>query len=159
MSLNFWGVNTILSHEKFIEKAKQKNEKVDVIGSYINSATPILVQCRVCKRQYLVKPNVVLQGHGCNKCFGGVKIDQSSFLQRLLLINPQITVLGEYEGQSKKIRVLCNVCNYTWTPTAGSLLQGHGCPRCVGKARISHEAFIKKLNEKMSSIEVLGQFV
>ena len=147
-----------LTHEQFVEKAKLLNEKVEVIGQYINSTTPVLVRCKICDHQFYSRPAVILSGHGCAKCFGGIKIDHEVFLQRIENSGLPVTVLGKYEGNNKKIAVQCNICNYIWMPAAGSLLQGHGCPKCAGKARISHEEFIERFEKLNSSITVLGQF-
>ncbi len=149
----------MLSHEQFIEKATLNNKKVDVIGQYINSSTPILVRCKKCGNQFYASSTSILQGHGCAKCFGGIKLNHSVFIQKLSEVNKTITVLGDYKGRDQKIEVRCEICGYTWAPTAGSLLQGHGCPKCVGKARLNHDEFVGKLKGINSDIDVIGQFL
>ena len=86
-----------------------------------------------------------MNGHGCPKCSGNVGISHEEFLQRMETINPNIEINGLYEKQANKIPGKCKICGYVWTPTAGSLLSGHGCPRCVGKARIKPDEFVQRI--------------
>ena len=57
----------------------------------------------------------------------------SEFLEELLVINPNIEVLGTYNKIHSSISVQCKVCKYVWSPLAGSLLAGQGCPVCGRK--------------------------
>ena len=52
-------------------------------------------------------------------------------VQQLLVINPEIEVLGEYTRSKEPMQVRYRVCRYEWSPQAGSSLQGHGCPKCA----------------------------
>lgn len=44
--------------------------------------------------------------------------------------NGTIDVLGEYVSARNKIKVCCNIHNYTWEPKAYNLMSGFGCPLC-----------------------------
>lgn len=142
--------------DTFLKEAKEKNDKITVIGEYVDCTTKILVCCNECGYQYYTKPGVVLNGHGCPKCSGNVGISHEEFLQRMETINPNIEINGLYEKQANKIPVKCKICGYVWTPTAGSLLSGHGCPRCVGKARIKPDEFVQRIALRNPKVELLG---
>ena len=85
-------------------------------------------------------PNALLNGHGCMNCnhASGMARRQGKthlktteeIVQQLSTINPDIEVLGEYTRSKEPIQVRCKVCGHEWSPQAGSLLQGHGCPKC-----------------------------
>jgi hypothetical protein len=42
----------------------------------------------------------------------------------------RIRPLSCYRGAEHKIKVSCLVCGHVWTPYAGNLFNGTGCPRC-----------------------------
>ena len=69
--------------DTFLKEAKDKNDKITVIGEYVDCTTKILVCCNECGYQYYTKPGVVLNGHGCPKCSGNVGISHEEFLQRM----------------------------------------------------------------------------
>ena len=146
------------THDEFLKEATEINTKVTVIGQYVNSTTKVLVRCNQCGYQYYTIPGSVLSGHGCPKCARNTRISQESFLQRMEIINPKIEVLGLYKKHNSKIPVRCKICEYEWSPTAGSLLAGHGCPKCVGKARITHDEFLRRLALCNPKVEVLGNY-
>ena len=47
--------------------------------------------------------------------------------------NPDIEVLGQYNGSGKRVRVRCKKCGHEWSPTASNILQGFGCQKCARK--------------------------
>lgn len=48
----------------------------------------------------------------------------------------QLDQTAVYKGRKSRINVFCAVCGHHWSPLAGSLLQGHGCPVCA-RSKIS----------------------
>lgn len=81
------------------------------------------------------------------------------FLSEVREKHPSIRVLGKYAGSKEHILVECGQCGYRWSPQAGSLQQGKGCPRCAGKLKRTTKQFVSELEEKKPSIEVLGNYV
>ena len=68
------------------------------------------------------------------------------------------TLLSEYTRSSEKIKVKNNKCGHIWTPKAGSLLHGSGCPICHG--RMTKEDFENKILEEVGDeYSVLGEYV
>lgn len=64
------------------------------------------------------------------------RLTHDQFVDRIKNKNPTIKITGTYEGSKKRIKVQCMTCGNKWSPIAGSLLAGHGCPEC-GKKIIS----------------------
>jgi rubrerythrin len=86
------------------------------------------------------------------------KLTFKEFLRRLFAKFPSIEPRGPYISSSKRIAVHCNVCGHDWTPLAGSLISGHGCPVCMGSAQISEEDFLRKLAAKRDDVELVGPY-
>ncbi len=86
------------------------------------------------------------------------KKTHSQFVSELLRVSPTIIAVGKYNGGEQRISVKCSVCDYMWTPSAGSLLRGLGCPNCAGNAPKNTEIFIKEINEKRINVTVIGQY-
>ena len=90
-------------------------------------------------------PNALLNGHGCTDCNHAKGIAKrhgkthlkttEEVMRQLQIISPEIEVLGEYTRSKEPLKVRCKVCGYEWAPQAGSLLQGHGCPKCAREKR------------------------
>ena len=77
------------------------------------------------------------------------------FINELNIINPNITVLGEYLGCKTKTLCKCNICGYEWEASPTNLLSGRGCPECKhikikqasSSRKLTTEEFIYKAKE------------
>ena len=137
--------NTKKTHLQFVEEFRTANPYVSVVGEYVDAKTKIVVRCNTCGKELFMTPNALLNGHGCSVCNhvrGMAKRQGKTHLktteeviQQLLVINPQIEVLGEYTRSKEPMQVRCKVCGHEWSPQAGSLLRGHGCPECAKQKR------------------------
>ena len=137
--------NSKKTHAQFLKELRSANPNISVIGEYIDAKTKIIVQCNTCGQELLMSPNALLNGHGCMNCnhASGIARRQGKthlktteeIVQQLLTINPDIEVLGEYTRSKEPIQVRCKACGHEWSPQAGSLLQGHGCPKCAKKPK------------------------
>ena len=133
--------NTKKTHSQFVDELMVANPTILVVGKYVDAKTKIAVQCSTCGNELFMTPNTLLNGHGCMKCnhARGIAKQQGKthlkttqeIVQQLLIINPKIEVLGEYTKSKNPIHVRCKMCGHEWSPQAGSLLQGHGCPICA----------------------------
>lgn len=77
--------------------------------------------------------------------------------------HPSVEVVGDYTGAWNRIEVKCLECSNVWSPSANSLLQGHGCPKCSSRLsgiarRKNAETFASELLEVNFKIELLGQY-
>jgi hypothetical protein len=80
------------------------------------------------------------------------------FKNEMLLVNPNIEVLGEYKGCKQKILVKNKICNHEWRSQPSNLLNGCGCPKCLGKNKTTKE-FIKEMEKINPNIIILGEYV
>lgn len=137
--------NTKKTHQQFVEELKTVNSFVSVVGEYVGANTKIAVRCNTCGKELFMTPNALLNGHGCSVCNhargiakrkGKTRLKTTEeVIRQLLIINPQIEVLGEYTRSKEPLQVLCKICGYKWSPQAGSLLHGSGCPECAKQKR------------------------
>lgn len=87
------------------------------------------------------------------------KKSHMEFMRELETRNSRITVLGEYKNNISKIAVKCDECGWEWFPTANSLLQKHGCPKCAGVKLKSHAEFAADLKSKRDDVIIVGRYV
>ena len=80
------------------------------------------------------------------------------FIEELKIVNPEITVIGKYVANNKKIEVK-HTCGYQWEAITGNLLQGTSCPKCFGTFKKTTEQFIKELKIVKPEITVIGEYV
>ncbi len=155
--------------ETFKKRIHELYDDIEVIGEYVNSSTPISVKCTICNNVWNPTANNLIRGNShcpiCSKKKKGEarRISQQDFERRVHEKNPYIKLLGKYTINRDKIECYCQKCENKWSPTAGSLLQGIGCPICakqvIGiKKRTSHDDFVSKLFKINPTIEVLGRY-
>ena len=86
-----------LTHEEFIEKFYKKNknaENIEILGEYVNNATKIKCKCKIDGHEWEVKPNDLLNNHGCPKCVGNIKNKTTEyFINELKEINDNIEII------------------------------------------------------------------
>lgn len=154
-----------LTHEEFLNKFYKKNkhaQDIEILGTYINTRTKIKCKCKIDGYEWSPRPNDLLRGHGCPKCGGTAKLTHEEFMEKFNKQNTHakdIEILGTYINNHTKILCRCKIDGYEWTPVADSLLQGCGCPKCVGTAKLTQKEFINKLHQINPNIEVLGTYV
>ena len=151
-----------LTHEEFLNKLQQINSNIEILGTYVNSQTKILCKCKKDGYEWKTKPTVLLQGKGCPKCGGNAKLTQKEFEEKLKKQNKHaqdIELLGTYINTETKILCKCKIDEHEWEATPHNLLQGHGCPRCGGTGKLTHEEFMEKLKQVNPNIQVLGTYI
>ena len=158
------------TYEQFMEDFKIKNkhaQSIEILEPYTKVHTEIKCRCKICEHEWTPTPSNLLNGHGCPKC-KGIRITQNrtktheQFMRELETKNKHghdIEILGDYENDKAKIKCRCKICGYKWSPTANSLLHGHGCPKCAGKVIPTTEEFKEKLYQISPDIEVLGSYI
>lgn len=156
------------THQQFLDEIMSKEIPVHILGTYINSQTPLSCKCNKCGLVWEIRPNNLLRGYGCPKC--GIEKraqsqskDNTDFVTEMSKINPQITIQEEYKGARQPIMCKCNVCGHTWKAAPTNLLKGKGCPVCARKIiadknRRSHSEFLETIQSFGHNIEPLEQF-
>lgn len=128
-----------LSHDEYINRLNIINDKIEVLGNYVNGNTKILCRCKVDGYEWYAYPFGLLKGHGCPKCAGVLKITDSEFRSRVFEINPNIEILSPYINAYSKVKCRCKIDNFIWFVIPGSLFENSGCPKCCeskGEKRI-----------------------
>lgn len=150
------------THEQFVEELKSINDQIEVLGRYTKVAERIRVKCRVCGKEWEPLGYSLLQGKSCSHCSAirGAKARSGrtalktaeDFKAQLQEVDASIRIMGEYENTHTSITCQCDRCNHTWSAKPYSLLQGHGCPRCVKSGTSFMEQFLR-----LSFVHVLGE--
>lgn len=148
-----------LTHEEYVERVKNINSNIEVIGTYINSTLPILHKCKIDDYEWEARPNTILNGGGCPKCGGNVRKTQEEYIREVLEINPNIEIVGKYIGANSKILHRCKTDGYEWYATPSNILKGIGCPKCSGKNKKTHEEYVTEVSDINPNIEVVGKYI
>ena len=121
-----------MTHEQFVSEMALIHPDIQVLGHYVNTRTKVRLK-HDCGYEWDTIPYSPLNGHGCPMCSHSVMETTDIFIQKLSLVNPDIIVLGQYTGRTKKILVKSKKCGHEWMGRADGLLKGAGCPYCIGK--------------------------
>ena len=160
------------THEEFMKDFYNQNpnaHNIEILGEYVNNKTPIKCKCKIDGHEWTPIPNDLLsKGSGCPKCKLQTQIQKQTktheeFIQEMQEINPNIEILGEYQGSKTPIKCKCKIDGYEWTPTPNSLLREQGCPKCYSRSLSirqtkTHEQFIQEMQEINPNIEILGEY-
>lgn len=113
-----------------------KSDDIEVIDRSLVD-DKMLFKCKICNNEWRANVYNILKGNRCpNKsCIAkrisdANKMSHSEFVEKLSIINPNIKVLGKYTLSQNYIEVQCLVCGNIWNPTANSLINKTGCPKC-----------------------------
>lgn len=123
------------NYQEFDIKIKNMFPNIKLLTQYITAKEPIDCYCNICKNQWRTTPDRLLKGKGCKFCSkreSGLRRrkTEKQFLEELKNINPNIEVVGKYNGAGEKIECKCKICSTEWNPRASHLLEGIGCPEC-----------------------------
>ncbi len=118
------------TNSQFIHELGRINPCVEVKEDYQGNKSPILVQCKICMREWKAVPTSLLRGSGCPFCAGNKRKTHESFVEEIGKKNPDIIILGYYQNAKTKILIRCRKCNYEWEVSPTNLLSGRGCPNC-----------------------------
>lgn len=148
---------------------QRKLHNIEIIENYKNKVTKILVKCKVCNYEWSTLPLTLLQGHGCPKCNGGVKINHKEFCDIVKQkYNGDYEILGEYIGCNEEILVRHHCKDgkyYEYMVKPRALMHKTSkykgtCPKCSGILKKSDEEF--KLNVKKTlgnEYKIIGSYI
>lgn len=143
----------------FTERMRFISPSIEILEPYVQAHQKVRCRCRKCGYEWAATPNNLLYGHGCARCAKKLKLTTAEYIERVRQKTDTIEILSPYDGYKKKVRARCTVCGYEWTPVAGQLIYGHGCPSCKGLRRYTTEHFKERLSQVNPDIEVLGEYV
>lgn len=118
-----------MSHKDFVDRLSVINPYIEVLEEYRNANRRLLVRCKKCGFEWNAIPSSLLAGDGCRKCgtiaaHKGVLTPQAEFVSKVNAVNPDIEIIGDYQGRHHPVRAKCKICGYEWDPIASSLLRG-----------------------------------
>lgn len=145
------------THEEYVQQVAEINPNIEVLEVYQGNGIHILHRCKICENEWYAKPNNILNGTGCRKCYVNKrKKTQLQYTMEVKQINPNIEVIGEYINEYTNIPHLCKVCGNIWSPKPMKILLGQGCPRCA-RAR-THSEYVQEISLHNSDIEVIENY-
>ena len=118
-----------LTHEDFLRRMSVIHPNIQVMGTYQNANKRLHVKCNVCGYEWDAVPANLLAGDGCRKCgtkqaHKTFKKSTAQFISEIEKRNPDVEIIGQYEGIHKPILAKCRICGYEWSPNASSLMRG-----------------------------------
>lgn len=158
------GKKRLKNNDAFIDEVKEKLPQISLLESYTGAHKKILCRCNIHNDLFKSAATKLLAGQsGCKKCRSeaisiNLRKSHSDFIDQMNVINNQIEVIGQYTTSNNRIEVRCKKCNFVWTPVAGSLLAGYGCPHCAGRYKTTEE-FKHDITTINESIDIIGQYI
>ena len=150
------------THEKFLEEIKERNYKIEVLEKYIDAKTKINFKCNICSNVWKARPNQILRGCGCPKCYGTPKKTHEKFWAEFYINNSEIELIGKYKDVKTKIELKCKKCGYKWKARPNDLIRKDGkktgCPKCAGNMNKTHQEFLDDLKKINTNIKILGEY-
>lgn len=131
-------------NQKTFEEAVKKvhGDKIDLSNfKYMNSITPSEAKCNICGNIWHPRPDVLLRGHGCRKCY-----DKKNSESRKIPFKEIQEKIGDsikltestYIDTKHKCEATCQVCGHVWYPNVNDLLNNHSCPNCYKNENLKH---------------------
>ncbi len=144
---------------RFLEKAYEihgdvydysKIKESDIIGRH--SKVPIV--CNTCAYEWTPSINHHIYSESkCVQCSNRVRWDLERFVNRALCMHGDAYDYSRIKkdditGSESKIPIMCNTCNYTWSPTVSSFINGwRGCPNCADKIKWTLDRLLERTKQ------------
>lgn len=145
------------SSDVFYHKLNEKFNNLELLSEYRGMDKDITLRCKDCNNVFTKKARLLLKSNGCPKC-ARKKVSEDKlmnckekFVGRMKEINPDVTILGEYEHSAKPLLVRCNICGNEWYSAPNNLLRGRGCKNCYRGSLKGHE--LKKNKKWVNKLE------
>lgn len=132
------------TNERFVEQVKERfQDEYSLVTKYVNRGTNIIFKHNLCGHEFEMTPTGFLKSSNCPcpKCDNRVVITTDDFKQEVFdLVGDEYSILEEYKGAHKKIKIKHNKCGNIYDGCRNMFLKGHRCPQCYsskGEERIS----------------------
>lgn len=153
------------TNEIFVAELEEKNIPFVPLEKYVDSHTKIAFRCKECNNTVYASPTNVLSGKGCVYCRSEKSKKRymnshEKFVSDAAVKNPNVTILGRYDGYKNSVKVLCNKHNRIYFPKAAVVLRGCGCEECLKenisiKNRSTVDYFLEKSKKNSPHLEVV----
>lgn len=74
-------------------------------------------------------------------------------------VNSNLVLLSDYVNCKTKVTVKDIRCGHIWDVNPNTPLHGHGCPKCAGVKKKTHQEFVNELKVINPNIEILSKYV
>ena len=130
--------------------------KIKLAGKYVNAETKTKWKCLVkgCGYEWETKPKYIFSGHGCHRCSKREHVTKEMCVMRLK--KRKIKLIGEYKNTYKNTKWLCLVDGCKWVASPKTIMNGHGCPKCANKERVTKKICINRI--KGRNIKLIGKY-
>ncbi|MFX1151620.1 zinc-ribbon domain-containing protein [Escherichia coli] len=151
-----------MTHAEHVADIAKVNPDVEILGKIINCNTKVLTRCKICGYEWLVVPSSLKKGYGCPEC-GKIKnankrrLTNDEQVAAINKVNPNVEILEEIKSVNKKVLCRCKVCGHEWSAKPSHLKSGHGCPKCSGGVKLSHEEHAEAIAKVNPDVEVIGK--
>jgi hypothetical protein len=140
-----------MTQDEFIEKARLKHgDKYDYSEvEYKNNKTKVCIICPCPEHEpFWQTPNSHLNGRGCPKCAGNVRLTKQEFIKKAREIHGDKYDYSktEYINTDIKVCIICPEHGVFYQTPHGHLL-GKGCSNCYTHNKLNLEDFIKRVRE------------
>lgn len=152
------------TQEQIVEEVRGKtNGEYVLVDRYQGDGTKILFQHVKCGYKWKIKPNDILNGHGCPQCTNHIQWtteDYKKFLK--LTYGDEYSLLSKYKTMLDCVKVRHKKCGRVYWTEAATLKSGHGCKLCAAKAqgiksRLNPDEFNKRVLDLLGlDYEVTG---
>lgn len=109
-------------------------DEYTLVGEYEGTNIPVKLYHKTCGNVYSVRLRHFLRANRrCSYCYGNHKKTTEEFKREVKkLVGDDYTVLGEYKGSHKYIKMKHNICDHEWNvkPTYFVNSQATRCPKC-----------------------------
>lgn len=122
-------------HFQYVDELSIANPVIEVIGTYINSSTPVKHRCLIHDITWEITPISALRGSGCPMCLkekiSNCKLKtHEQYVDELKTRNSSVIAIEKYIGANKPMLHKCMVCGKEWNAFPNNVLKGFGCPDC-----------------------------
>lgn len=139
----------------------ETNPDIEVLNKkYTSSSQKIKCRCLIDGHEWGTVWGHLKRGTGCPEC--GIKKTKEKqkfstdyVFSKISDIHPDITILSrDYVNSIGALSCQCNIDGHIWESNFSRLQQGHGCPKCAGKLKLTLKEVKKKLREMNPNIEI-----
>lgn len=121
------------THAEFLEDIGDIAEEYVFFSEYDGIDKKFEVLHKTCGNIYDVRPSSIIKGHLCRYCAGSAKITQEQCENKIrAVLGEGYTVLGEYRGRNRKIKLYHDECGRTYEVYAYRAMRGTRCAKCSG---------------------------
>lgn len=111
--------------EERLLKVSERYKVLDVIHGKHGDEIRVTVQCKNCDKVRTVILRELAKEKVCPNCKRLQQLEEKhkSFVKKMSVINPNIEIIGKYQGVGKKVDCRCKIDGHEWTPFTNNLLK------------------------------------